>query len=58
MLDDDQHDLFLSVSDKIASNEPGYDDGMSLNQLMRLESIGYTKARKVMDKIKAQKKQA
>ena len=58
MLDDDHHDLFLSVADKIASNEPGYDDGMSLNRLMRLESIGYTKARKVMDKIEAQKKQA
>lgn len=58
VIDDAQEDLFQSVSGKIASNAQGYDESLSLNQLMRLESIGYAKARKVMDRIKTTKKQA
>ena len=57
VVDDSQDELFLVVSEKIASNVPGYDEGMSLNSLMRLESIGYAKARKVMDRIAAKQKQ-
>ena len=55
---DPQDELFDVVLEKIASNAPGYDENMSLNSLMRLESVGYAKARKVMDRIEALKKQA
>lgn len=58
MVDDTQDKLSSVVLEKIASNVPGYDENMSLNSLMRLESIGYGKARKVMDRIEALKKQA
>lgn len=58
MVNDQQDELFAVVAEKIASNAPGYDDKMSLNSLMRLESIGYAKARKVMDRLELQKKQA
>lgn len=58
IVDNLQDELFSVVQKKIASNVPGYDANMSLNRLMRLESIGYGKARKVMDRIEALKKQA
>lgn len=57
VVDDPQDELFMVVSEKIANNVPGYDESMSLNSLMRLESIGYAKARKVMDRIEAEQKQ-
>ena len=46
--------LFEVVKQKIDSRQEGYFPGMSLNQLMRLESIGYQKARRVMDRIEAE----
>ena len=46
--------LFEAVKQKIDDRQEGYFPGMSLNQLMRLESIGYQKARRVMDRIEAE----
>ena len=46
-----QDDLFDQVKRKIVEGHAGYDSSMSLNQLMRLESIGYSKARRIMDRL-------
>ncbi len=47
----ENNSLFDQVKDKIELGQTGYDKHMSLNNLMKLESIGYGKARKVMDRI-------
>ena len=48
----ERHDwLFESVKQKFDEGQAGYNAQMSLNQLMRLESIGYPKARRVMDQL-------
>ncbi len=49
-----QDGLFDLVKQKIDDGQEGYFPGMSLNQLMRLESIGYQKARRVMDRIETE----
>ena len=49
-----QDALFESVKLKINDRQEGYFPGMSLNDLMRLEKIGYPKARRVMDRIETE----
>lgn len=46
--------LFEQVRRKIEEGREGYDSSMSLNQLMKLESIGYPKARRVMDRLEVE----
>ena len=51
----EKHDaLFDQVKQKMDEGLDGYHPGMSLNQLMRLESIGYQKARRVMDRLESE----
>ena len=49
--DNNRDYLYEQVKQKILAGTPGYTKSLSLNRLMRLESIGYAKARRVMDKI-------
>lgn len=46
--------LFEVVKQKIDNRQEGYFPGMSLNDLMRMEKIGYPKARLVMDRIESE----
>ncbi len=48
----DNHDpLYEQVKQKIDIGQPGYDSSLTLNKLMKLESVGYQKARRVMDRL-------
>lgn len=49
-----QDALFEAVKRKIERRQEGYFPGMSLNKLMKLESVGYQKARRVMDRIESE----
>lgn len=43
--------LYEQVRQKIQEDQEGYDSSLTLNRLMKLESIGYTKARRIMDRL-------
>ena len=43
--------LYEQVKQKINEGREGYDSSLTLNRLMKLESIGYAKARRVMDRL-------